>query len=83
MPIALVDQLGDAIEEVCASIACLDLTGQTVDQSVVDWYKARFEMFVADGAEDAIDVYLRKVQDDESINMVTKMAIYSLALEVN
>lgn len=55
------------------------LEGQEVDQKLVDWYDARFNMFVEDGCRSAINAYLRKLQSD-ACNELTKLTIMHLAL---
>ena len=55
------------------------ILGQVADQKIVDWYVARFDMFVADKALGAIAGYLQKLQT-EDINEMTKIVIMHEAL---
>lgn len=53
--------------------------GQTVDEDLVAWYDARFNMFVEDGMRSCITQYMRKAQL-ENTNQLTKLIILHLGL---
>ncbi len=48
---------------------------QTIDEEVIDHYRERFLLFVDDDCPAAITAYMQKVQNDTSINELTKSHI--------
>jgi hypothetical protein len=55
------------------------LKGQEIDQTKVDWYTHRFDLFVSDGVYAAINAYLQKLQS-EDMNELTRAVILHEAL---
>ncbi len=58
------------------------LEGQEVDEDKVAFYMKRFKMFHEDGCPKAIDAYLHHMQNDPTINEITRIAIGSKALNL-
>lgn len=58
-----------------AEIDFTELKKQVVDEDVLNFYCSRFNIFCEDGFADAIDVYLKHMDNDKSINQITKLRI--------
>ena len=56
------------------------IKGQIIDESVVEWYSSRFSSFIEDGVPAAINAYLSKLQNDDSVNEITRLAVMHEAL---
>lgn len=52
--------------------------GTVVDESKVEWYRERFEMFIADGVPAAINSYLKHLLK-EDVNNLTRAVIIQLS----
>lgn len=81
MPLTELEQSLSGIAKVIDSIRFdpADYEGQVVDEKLVDWYRQRFEMFVADGCRSCINTYMQKAQTEKT-NQLTKLVILHLGL---
>lgn len=73
------------LEKACSIISNLQIDtsqylGQEIDQDIVEWYRAKFQMFVDDGCRSCIPIYLRKMFNRPEINNITRIAVGRLAL---
>lgn len=52
--------------------------GSVVDESKVEWYRKRFEMFIEDGVPSAVNIYLKHLLEEDANNL-TKAVIIQLS----
>ena len=53
---------------------------EVIDEEALAWYNEKFAMFVADGAKEAINVYVHHACIRDDLNDLTKVAILQASL---
>ena len=52
-----------------------DIADQEAIPDIIDWYMSRFQMFIDDGCDAAINCYLDKMLTDSRCNTITRSII--------